>query len=192
MKFLFLNRFLPLILIILAELLQLSISRIWRSFRFLVLCAHNETDMKKWTFLALLPFLMVSCAKPETFEYLGIQSIKVKSMNFSEANLEIVGAFYNPNKFPVQFKDASVDLSINGVFLGQSNLDSTIVVPKKDTFQLPVLLNVKMSMEMINLVARFMGGEKEFEIELKGKSKIGRGGFFINYPIYYKGQEKID
>ncbi|WP_158624821.1 LEA type 2 family protein [Gynurincola endophyticus] len=148
--------------------------------------------MKKWIFLALLPFLMVSCAKPETFEYLGIQSIKVKSMNFSEANLEIVGAFYNPNKFPVQFKDASVDLSINGVFLGQSNLDSTIVVPKKDTFQLPVLLNVKMSMEMINLVARFMGGEKEFEIELKGKSKIGRGGFFINYPIYYKGQEKID
>lgn len=184
--------FLPDLLIILARLFRISISRIWRSFRFLVLCAHNETDMKKWTFLALLPLLIVSCARPETFEYLGIQSIKVKSMNFSEANLEIVGAFYNPNKFPVQFKDAAVDLSINGVFLGQSNLDSTIVVPKKDTFQLPVLLNVKMSMEMVNLVAGFMGGEKEFEIELKGKSKIGRGGFFINYPIYYKGQEKID
>lgn len=148
--------------------------------------------MKKWSLYALLPLLWFGCAKPDSFDFLGIQSINVKSISFTEAQLELVGSFYNPNNYPVQFKDATVDVTINNQFLGTTTLDSLITVPKKDTFHLPVLLNAKLSMNLLGLATQLFQGDQDFEIELKGKSKIGRGGVFINYPINYKGKPMID
>lgn len=148
--------------------------------------------MKKWPLFALLPLLWMSCAKPESFDFIGISSIRVKNFSFSDAALEVTGSFYNPNKYPVQLKDAAVDLIINEIFLGQTLLDSTLIIPAKDTFHLPVTMNVKLAAEQIKLVGKLMSGQREFDVELKGKTKIGRGGVFINYPIQYKGTQMIE
>lgn len=88
-------------------------------------------------------------------------------------------------------KRAEVDVYVNSNFFGHSILDSTIKIPRKDTFYLPVQMTVNMANTAIGLIQTFGGGQQEVMIKLDGKARIGRGGFFINYPIKYEGPQKL-
>jgi hypothetical protein len=88
-------------------------------------------------------------------------------------------------------KGGSVDVYVNNNFFGKTTLDSTIQVPKKDTFLLPIVLNVDMSATAMGLIQTLASGTDSVLIKLDGSAKIGRSGIFINYPIRYQGMQKI-
>ena len=88
-------------------------------------------------------------------------------------------------------KGASVDVYVNSSFFGKTTLDSTIKIPKKDTFLLPVILKVDMNNTAMGVIQSLATGKDSVHIKLNGSAKIGRGGLFINYPIRYEGMQKI-
>ena len=154
-------------------------------------CVLKIIDMRKLSLWVLLPFLAVSCAKPTGFNYLGIQNFKVVKFGLKESTVGADAEFYNPNKFPVTMKGGSVDVYVNDNFFGKTLLDSTISVPKKDTFLLPVILKVDMTASAMQLIQTLASGSDSVKIKLDGSAKIGRSGIFINYPIRYEGMQKI-
>lgn len=151
----------------------------------------QKIDMHKKLWWALLPILFVACAKPTGFDYLGIRNIKVVKFDLKESTISAEVGYYNPNRYPVTMKRAEVDVYVDNNYFGHSLLDSTIHIPRKDTFYLPVLLTVNMTTTAMGLLQTLGGGQQEVMIKMEGKARIGRGGFFINYPIKYEGPQKL-
>lgn len=147
--------------------------------------------MRKIIGWMLLPLLAIGCAKPTGFDYLGVKNFKVLKFGLKESTVGADVEFYNPNKYPVTMKGGSVDVYANHNYFGKTTLDSTIQIPKKDTFLLPVVLKVDMNNTAIGLIQTLAAGTDSVHIKLDGSAKIGRGGIFINFPIRYDGMQKI-
>ena len=154
-------------------------------------CVLKIIDMRKLSFWVLLPLLAVSWAKPTGLNYLGVKNFNVMKFGLNESTVGADAEFYNPNKFPVTMKGGSVDVYVNNNFFGKTSIDSTIQVPKKDTFLLPVVLKVDMTSTAMQLIQTLATGSDSVKIKLDGSAKIGRSGLFINYPIRYEGMQKI-
>ncbi|MFT3824093.1 MAG: LEA type 2 family protein [Chitinophagaceae bacterium] len=146
--------------------------------------------MKKISLVLLLPFLMLACAKPTGFDYLGISSFKVLSFGLKQSTVAVSVKYYNPNKFPVTMKNAAVDVYVNNNYFGKTSFDSTIKIAGRDTFDLPVILTVDMKNTGLGILQTL--GKEEVLIKMDGKARIGRGGLFINYPIKYEGMQKLN
>ncbi len=146
--------------------------------------------MKKFIPVLLLPFFLIACAKPTGFDYLGITSLKVLSFGLKESTVAVNVKYYNPNKFPVTMKNAAVDVYVNNNYFGKTVLDSTIKISGRDTFYLPVVLTVDMKNTGLGILQTL--GKEEVFIKMDGKARIGRGGFFVNYPIKYEGMQKLN
>lgn len=147
--------------------------------------------MRKNIWWVLLPLLAVGCAKPTGFNYLGVKNFKVIKFGLKESTVGADVEFYNPNKFPVIIKRGSVDVYANNNYFGKTTIDTTIQIPQKDTFLLPVTLKVDMNNTAIGLIQTLAGGTDSVHIKLDGSAKIGRRWVFINYPIRYDGMQKI-
>lgn len=147
--------------------------------------------MRKFTWWVLLPLLAVGCAKPTGFDYLGVKNFKVLKFGLKESTVGADVEFYNPNRFPVTIKGGAVDVYANNNYFGKTTIDSTIKIPQKDTFLLPVVLKIDMNNTAIGLIQTLAGGTDSVHIKLDGSAKIGRKGIFINYPIRYDGMQKI-
>src|SRR5688572_2461885 len=131
----------------------------------------QKIDMNKKLLCGLLPILLIACAKPTGFDYLGIRNVKVVKFGLKESTVSAEVGYYNPNKYPVTMKRAEVDVYVNNDFFGHSLLDSTINIPKKDTFYLPVQLTVNMTTTVMGLIQTFGGGPQEVMIKMDGKAR---------------------
>ena len=124
--------------------------------------------MKKLIVWALLPLLLTGCAKPSGFDYLGVKNIKVLQFGLKESTVAVDVEYYNPNKFPVTMKRADVDVYVNNNFFGKTTLHSTIKIPGRDTFLLPVLLKVNMNTTVMQLIQALGQGEQEVLLKWMG------------------------
>lgn len=147
--------------------------------------------MNKRLLIGLFPILVLSCAKPTGFQYLGVRNIKVLKFGLKESTVSSEVGYYNPNKFPVTMKHAEVDVYVNNSLFGHSVLDSTIRIPRKDSFYIPVILTVNMSTTAMSLLQTLGGGKDSVQVKLDGKARVGRGGIFINFPIKYEGMQQL-
>lgn len=147
--------------------------------------------MKKTALWALLPLLMAGCAKPTGFDFLGVKNVKVLQFGLKESTVAVDVQYYNPNKFPVAMKKADVDVYVNDNFFGKTIFDSTLKIPGRDTFYLPVVLKVNMNTTVMQLIQTLGQGQQEVKVKLDGNARVGRGGIFINYPIKYEGMQKL-
>jgi LEA14-like dessication related protein len=90
-------------------------------------------------------------------------------------------AYYNPNNFNLQLKDADFDLFFDDTQVGHSTQDTVIRIPAKDTFYFPVKLEVSMANVFKNAWSAF--ANKEVTIKATGNCKIGKGGLYFPFPI---------
>lgn len=147
------------------------------------------TGYWRWTGLICLLLWMTSCNKPDAPEYYGLQDIRIGSMNGPQTTLSATIKFFNPNSFSLQLKSAEVDVSLNGKPAGHSILDSTILIPKRDTFFVPVSLQVDLQHLFSNALQLLM--EKQVTIALDGKVKLKRGMIPINRPFHYEAKQDL-
>lgn len=142
--------------------------------------------------LLLLYCLLVTitgCKKPKSLQYLGLQNFDVPSIGIGRSVLSADVRFYNPNNYNMRLKEVEVDISVNEKYLGHSKLDSLIRIPKNDTFFIPVKVNVDMKTLLTNSLMTVLSNEVDVKIE--GKTKIGKGGIYFNFPIFYQGKQKL-
>lgn len=147
--------------------------------------------MKKKLVLLVAPLLVlvVSCAKPKGFDYLGFEQVKVLSWGLKESVVGFQVKLYNPNNYKMQLREANVDIHLNGTFLGHSDFDTLLLIPGNDTFYVPVKMTVETSSAIQGLMAS--ARDTAVIIKIDGKARIGKGGLFFNYPIRYEGKPNL-
>ncbi|HWB93547.1 MAG TPA: LEA type 2 family protein [Puia sp.] len=141
-----------------------------------------------WT-LAIWIGLTAGCRQPEPAEYYGFQDLQIIQAPGAQPTLATVVKLYNPNPYPLQLRRAEVDVAINGKHAGHSLLDSTIYIPKRDTFYVPVSMQVDLQAILSNALQAFLS--KQATITLDGRIKVKKGMLIFNRPFHYETREDI-
>ncbi|HEY1199603.1 MAG TPA: LEA type 2 family protein [Niastella sp.] len=131
--------------------------------------------------LATWGIMASSCEKMKDLEFVRVAGVNLERLGFSKSIVEMTLAYYNPNNFNLQLKDASFDLFFDDTQVGHSMQDTMIRIPAKDTFYFPVKLEV--SMENVFKNALTILGNKEVTIKATGNCKVGKGGIYLPFPI---------
>src|ERR1044072_9424072 len=131
--------------------------------------------------LATWGIMASSCEKMKDLEFVRVAGVNLEALGFSKSIVEMTLAYYNPNNFNLQLKDASFDLFFDDTQVGHSMQDTMIRIPAKDTFYFPVKLEV--SMENVFKNALTILGNKEVTIKASGNCKVGKGGIYLPFPI---------
>lgn len=155
--------------------------------RFLFFC------MKKYRFVLpalTLLFLCSHCSKPLAPTYLGYENFRVEKVGLQKNVLATDIKLYNPNRFPLQLKSASLDVYMNNDYLGHTALETLITLPAKDTSYIPLTLQANTKDVLSNAWKVFLN--PEVKIKITGSAKAGRSGIFVNLPVDYEGTQRIE
>jgi LEA14-like dessication related protein len=133
---------------------------------------------------------MVSCSKPEAPEYLGFRDFSILNVSMDSAQLQTQLAFYNPNAFNLELKRGDVNVFLDDQLANHYIMDSTINIPKKDTFYVPLNLRISPKLLINSALKMLMNGNK-IKVKLLGSIRIKRGGVSFNVPVNYEVMQEI-
>lgn len=145
--------------------------------------------MRRFLIAVAIVGIIASCTKPKDLEFVDIQNLHVVKWGLSESLVGLDVRFYNPNNQTAQLKDAEAKVYVNSTYLGDTRMDSTVSVPRKDTFSVPLLLKVKTA-QVISKVVESLS-DTTVNIKVDGTVKLGKGGVFLTYPISYDRMQKV-
>ena len=147
-------------------------------------------SLRNFVAFVLLVSFISSCSKPASPKYLGYENFRMEKAGLNRTILATSVKLYNPNRYPLQLKSASMDVYLNNSFLGHSTLDSLITLTAKDTTAVPLRLEASAKDILKNAAKIFLN--PDVKVKITGSATAGRGGFFINVPIDYEGVQRID
>ena len=144
----------------------------------------------KWAGIAVIVLWGASCRQPEAPEYYGFQNVQVLRAAGGQTTLSTTVKLYNPNPYNLQLKRAEVDVLINGKHAGHSLLDSTLFIPRRDTFFVPVAVEIDMRSILSNALLLLQSGK--VNIALDGRVRIKKGIMTFNRPFHYESKEDLN
>ena len=138
-------------------------------------------------FSVLLLTAIMSCSSPKAVEYRSYSNLRVSNMGFTTSTVNMDLQYYNPNNFGLQLRMMDIDIFINDNLLGHSTLDTLIQIPRKNTFTIPLKVDVDMHNAFINGWNTLVG--KEVTVKATGRVKVGKANVFMSMPVNYEGKQ---
>ena len=139
--------------------------------------------------LAFVVVAAVSCLKPQDLEFIDIGNIHVVKMGLKESEVGLDVRLFNPNNQKVQLKDAATKIYVNSTLLGNTRMDSVISVPKRDTFSVPLVLNINTVTGLSKIMESL--SDSLVNIKVEGSVKMGKGGIFKTFPVNYSRVQRV-
>ena len=141
--------------------------------------------------LLLLPTLSIGTkmSKFKDPEFAGMKNFVVAEMGLKESRVKADLVFYNPNDYKLQLKKAELDFFVEEKHAGNSDLDTLIRIPAKDSFLIPVEMKIDMKNVFPNALA--MLNKDDILVRIAGFAKVGRAGFFVKIPVNYSGLQPL-
>jgi LEA14-like dessication related protein len=137
---------------------------------------------------ALLPVFLValftcSCknAKDPIFE--KVEHFKLGKLGLIDTDLAADLRFTNLNGFGLRLKSIECDLYVDSSYLGHFVNADAIHIPARRSFVLPMNGQVKSLVLMEQTRKAFAG--KQSVIQVTGKARVGRAGFYKTIPVMY-------
>ncbi|OQY94290.1 MAG: hypothetical protein B6D37_08535 [Sphingobacteriales bacterium UTBCD1] len=137
----------------------------------------------------VITIILFSCSTIKEPVFNGIDDLRLNEMGVNASTLSLRLNYFNPNHSGIKLKNAEGDAWVNQALLGHFKMDTTVNIPGRSDFTLPVKLEIDMKNALKNATALLFS--KEINLKINGKAKIGKGGVFINYPILYEGKQDI-
>jgi LEA14-like dessication related protein len=133
---------------------------------------------------------LTSCSKPEAPEYLGFRDFDVRSFSMDSSLLHTELAFFNPNSFTMELKKGDVNVYLDNKLANHYVLDSTINIPRKDTFYVPLDLKVSPKLLIGSAISMLMNNNK-IKVRLVGSVRVKRGSVSFTVPINYEVMQEL-
>ncbi|MFY0254285.1 LEA type 2 family protein [Chitinophaga sp. 30R24] len=131
-----------------------------------------------------------ACEKTKDIQFVRVAGINLEQLGMSKSVVRMTLAYYNPNKYRLQVKDANFDLYFDDTQVGHSIQDTMISIPARDTFYFPVKLEVNMGNVFKNALSAF--ANKEVTIKATGNCKVGKAGIFLPFPIKCETRQSLN
>lgn len=144
--------------------------------------------------LALISFLFVlffsSCGKMEEPVFNNIGNIRVAKMGISTSLMTFDMQYFNPNKSAGKLKEAEGEAWLDSNYVGHFHVDTLVMIPAKANFTVPVKMDVDMKYFLKYSLSGFKN--EDVLITVKGKAKVGKGGFYKNIPLDYEARRNLN
>ena len=140
-------------------------------------------------FGVLLSMLLLLSGYFKEPEFVDARHFRISALGLKKSRVNADLYYFNPNNLGLQMKKAELDIYIDNRFLGHSVIDTLILIPRRDTFSLPVNLEVEMKNLFPNAFALLT--RNEIELRIEGTARIGKAGLFLNVPVKYRGKQKL-
>lgn len=137
----------------------------------------------------LFLILFISCKKLQSLDYRGMKNFKIEKLGFDYSTVSMDLVYFNPNNFGIDLKHVDCDVYLDNRYAGKYLLDTTMHINKKTEFCLPSKMNVDMKGLLKNSFDLLMN--KEVLVTLKGTTKVGKAGIYINFPVNYEGRFQV-
>jgi LEA14-like dessication related protein len=133
---------------------------------------------------------IAGCKQPVAPDYRGIESVTITKITFTESHVDANVKFYNPNNFKLQLKHADINISANNKFIGRCLIDSTINIPRMDSFYIPVSVNVDLKNIMGNAVQLLLNGQ--VKVNGDGFVRLKKTGVAFKVPVHFEQYQRLD
>ncbi|MEX1203112.1 MAG: LEA type 2 family protein [Ferruginibacter sp.] len=142
----------------------------------------------KLLFVLAILFLS-SCRTPQDLVFRDFNNLALDKLGFSASVLKVDLIYYNPNNFGMELKRTELDIYVDGTFLGHSNQELQVAIPKRDVFTIPI----KLDLDMKNLFKNGLTSlfKKTVNVRAVGNIKVGKAGVYKNFNIDYTSQQQI-
>jgi len=140
----------------------------------------------------LLPFCLILACKTNPIKdpvFVDARNFRIGKLGLKQSDLRMLLVYYNPNGVGLGLEKADLDVYVENKFFGHTNLDTLIPIPAKDTFYIPVKLELDMKNLASNLVS--IGLKEEVELKLKGTARLKKAGIGFNFPVNYTGKHRL-
>ena len=149
-----------------------------------------KINMKKSSWLLLFTLIIFSsCHAPKELIYQDVAHFSIKQEGIDKTHISVGIRLYNPNWYGMKLKKSDVDVFINNNLIGKLNTSDRVKIPARDTFLLPVSLNVSLTKVLPSAVQLLFNSE--VKVKLQGNLKAGRNGIFVTIPVSYEGTQDI-
>lgn len=144
--------------------------------------------MKRAPLLILCAFfyLMIfatGCQKPKDLVFKQVQNISLDNLSFNNATLKMELVYYNPNNFGLELSRTDFDIFVNNNLLGHSLQDLQLKIPSRKDFTVPLQVDLDMKNLLKNGIMALTN--KDVQVRLLGKAKIGKAGVYKSFNIDY-------
>ena len=133
--------------------------------------------------------LVTSCRAPKDLEYRDFKNLRVQQLGFASSTIKVDLVYYNPNNFGLQLKETNLDIYLDSNFLGHSDQEFQITIPKRAEFTLPFQVNVDMKNMLKNALSTILS--KEVWVKVTGTVRLGKANIFKTFPVKYEGLQKF-
>lgn len=142
-------------------------------------------------FLVLSAIVFTGCKKPQALQYIDFQHFRVSEIVKGKSDISADLKFYNPNPYKLRLKRAEMNFYVNDQYFGHSVLDTLMIIPRLDTFTVPVAVkDVELKKVLLNGLGALL--TKEYSVKLDGAAKIGKAGVYFTFPLRYEGKQRLD
>src|SRR6478736_7223755 len=145
--------------------------------------------MRSIFFLLLFTVSITACNKPQSFEYRGMQNLKIDSIGLESSKISLELVYFNPNNFGVDLRNVHCDVYINHNYLGKYVLDTVMHIAKRSEFVIPSSMHVDMKNVYKNALNTLLS--KQVLVELNGSTRVGKSGMYITVPFNYAAMEEF-
>ncbi len=122
-------------------------------------------------------------------EFVDARNFALRSLGLKTSTVYTDLYYFNPNGFGIQMKKADLDIYIDDQFVGHTLIDTLINIPRRDTFSIPVSMEVEMKKIFPNALAILL--KEEVNLRIEGTAKLGKAGIFLNVPVKYQGKHSL-
>ena len=143
--------------------------------------------MKPLLFIVLVALLTADLFKEPDF--IDARNFRLAAIGLKSSTVKTDLVYFNPNNFGLNLKTAEMDVYLNQRYAGHSLLDTMVHVPAKDTFFVPVSVQVDMKNVFPNALTILMSDS--IDVRVEGKMKVGKAGIYINVPVRYQEKHAI-
>jgi LEA14-like dessication related protein len=123
-------------------------------------------------------------------DYRGVQSVTITKLTLNESRVDADVKFYNPNNFKLQLKHADINILADDKFIGHCVIDSTINIPKQDSFYIPVSVNIDLKNIMGNALQLLLNGR--VKINADGFVRLKKSAIAFKVPVHYEEYQRLD
>jgi LEA14-like dessication related protein len=134
-------------------------------------------------------FLLSSCREPKELEYRDFKNLRSEKLGFGSSTFKLDLVYFNPNNFGLQLKRTDLDVFIDSNYLGHTEQENQINIPRRGEFTLPIKIEVDMKNAYKIALPALLG--KEVLVKVTGKMKLGKANVFKTFKVNYMSKQKF-
>lgn len=148
--------------------------------------------MGKGIFLPVigLVFLLAGCQSFQSPQFRRVKNLSVVKWDFSHPVVAADVVFYNPNNIGFDFRGAEVDVHLDSLWLGHSEIDNTVHIPPHSEFVITLPIELNLQQLLKEKLQSYLN--RQVDVRVNGTVRGSKAGIVRKFPIEYEGKQELD